>query len=60
MSWLIVFLSFVVFAVFLFWVGMYVVCLQLYIDSTDKKERKIKDMILLFVLLPWFLSTFNK
>lgn len=60
MSWLIVFLSFVAFAVFLFWVGMYVVCLQLHIDSTDKKDRKIKDMILLFVLLPWFLSTFNK
>ena len=38
--------------VMLFWVGMYIVVLQLYIDSTPKGERSLKDLASLFFLLP--------
>lgn len=38
--------------VMLFWVGMYIVVLQLYLDSTPKGERSLKDLFSLFFLLP--------
>lgn len=41
--------------VMLFWVGMYIVVLQLYIDATPKGERSLKDLASLFFLLPFHL-----